>query len=116
MSEQPMRVTPVAGPEHAVPWPTPQLPGSTMLTFWGDGDQTSETFTLPGDASIRMVIERGPFVLRVLNPDGTDGATLAPVPDGGMALGAIPQGGTYTLEVKAPGKWGITVVFFNAAK
>jgi len=112
VSEQPTRVAPVAGPERAVPWPTPPIPGTSMLTFWGSGDQTSEPFTLPGDASVRMAIEEGPFVLRVLNPDGTDAATLAPVPDGGMALGAIPQGGTYTLEVKAPGRWGITVVFF----
>jgi hypothetical protein len=101
----------MAGPERAVPWPTPPIPGTSMLTFWGSGDQSTEEFTLPGDASMRMAAEKGPFVVRLLNPDGTDATKLAPVPNGGLALGAIPQGGTYTLEVKTPGRWGITVVF-----
>jgi hypothetical protein len=111
MSEQSARVAPLVGTEYAVPWPTPPLPGTSMLTFWGNGDQTSESFTLPCDASVRIAVETGPFALRVLNPDGTDATTLAPIPDGGLALGAIPHGGTYTLEVKAPARWGVTVVF-----
>ena len=109
------RVAPVTGAGKAVPWPTPPIPGTTLLTFWGTGDQLSEVFTLPGDASVRIAVEKGPFVLRVLNPDGSDATKIAPVPDGGMALGAIPHGGTYTLEVKAPARWGITVVFFAPA-
>jgi hypothetical protein len=52
--------------------------------------------------------------LRVLRPDGTEGAAVAPIPDAGMALAAIPEGGTYTLDVRTAGAWGITVVFLTA--
>lgn len=112
MSDTPAaRVEAVPGAERAVPWPTPPIPGTAMLTFWGDGDQCSEAFTLPSDGSMRIVAEKGPFVVRLLNPDGTDATSLAPVPNGGLALGAVPNAGTYTLEVKTPGRWGITIVY-----
>jgi hypothetical protein len=112
MSDTPTpRVAALPGAERAIPWPTPPIPGTSMLTFWGSGDQSTEEFTLPSDASMRMIAETGPFVVRLLNPDGTDTTELAPVPNGGLALGAIPQAGTYTLEVKTPGRWGITVVY-----
>jgi hypothetical protein len=113
MSEQP--VAPLSahhGPEYAVPWPTPPIPGTELITFWGTGPATTEPFVLPGDASVRIAVEKGPFTLRVLRPDGTDGATLAPIPDAGLALGAIPQGGTYTLDVQTTGNWGVSIVFF----
>ncbi len=105
------RMIPLNGPEHAVPWPTPFLPGTTMLTFWGTGDRVTEPFVLTGDASVRIAAEKGPFVMRVLHPDGTDATALAPLPNGGLGLGAIPRAGTYALEVRAPGTWGVTVVF-----
>jgi|GEM_PF-2782007 len=114
MSEQPAeRLAPRHGPEQAVPWPTPHIPGTAMLTFWGVGDQTTQEFTLPGDASMRIAVEKGPLTVRVLRPDGSEGATLAPIPNAGLALGAIPTGGTYTLEVQTLGAWGITIVFMT---
>jgi hypothetical protein len=82
-----------------------------MLSFWGKGDAVTEPFELPGDASVRIAVEAGPLELRVLRPDGTTGADVAPIPNAGLALAAIPAGGTYTLEVKTAGSWGITVVF-----
>ena len=112
MSEKPAAVAPKHGAEHAVPWPTPPIPGTSVLTFWGSGDRTTDSFVLPGDASVRIVAEKGPLALRVLRPDGTDGATLAPA-GGGMTLGMIPAGGTYTLDVRAPARWGVTVVFIT---
>jgi hypothetical protein len=112
----PAPLTPHHGPENAVPWPTPPIPGTELITFWGTGSATTEPFTLPGDASVRIAIETGPLVLRVLNPDGTDGtdgATVAPIPNAGLALAAIPQGGTYTLAVETTGNWGISIVFMT---
>ncbi len=115
MSDRPPApIAPRHGAEFAVPWPTPPIPGTALVTFWGSGDATSEPFTLPGDASVRIAAETGPFALRVLNPDGTDGAAIAPVPTGGLALGAIPRGGTYTLDVRTAGRWGVTVVFASS--
>jgi hypothetical protein len=67
---------------------------------------------LPRDASIRIAIQSAPFTLHVLLPDGSAGATIAPIASAGLALGAIPQGGTYTLKVQTAGNWGITIVFF----
>ena len=111
MSDAPAaRVAPVAGADSAVPWPTPPIPGTSVLTFWGTGDQSTEAFVLPGDASVRIIAETGPIAVRVLNPDGSDGAKLAPA-GRGLALGAIPAGGTYTLEVRTPGRWGVTLVY-----
>ena len=112
MSDQTAAVTAKHGAEHAVPWPTPPIPGTSMFTFWGNGDQTTEAFVLHGDASVRIVAEKGPLTLRVLCPDGTDGAQISPV-GGGMSLGMIPAGGTYTLDVRAPARWGVTVVFMT---
>lgn len=100
------------GTEHAVPWATPPIPGTHQLSFWGHGDGVTEPFVLPGDASVRVVVETGPFVLRVLRPDGSEGAPQVPVPNPGLALSAIPAGGTYTLEVRTSGSWGVTVVYF----
>jgi hypothetical protein len=72
MSDRPPApIAPRHGAEFAVPWPTPPIPGTALVTFWGSGDATSEPFTLPGDASVRIAAETGPFALRVLNPDGT---------------------------------------------
>lgn len=99
------------GPEHAVPWPTPPIPGTALVTFWGTGDATTEPFEVSEEASVRMAVETGPFAVRVLNPDGTDAADLAPVPRPCMALGSIPAAGTYTLAVRATGAWGVTVAF-----
>jgi hypothetical protein len=104
-------VVPVADAENAIPWPTPVLPGTSVLTFRGYGNGRTEPFVLPGDASVRIAAERGPFALRVLRPDGTDAVNPANMPFGGLGLGAIPEGGTYTLEVRTPERWGITVVF-----
>jgi hypothetical protein len=84
-----------------------------MLTFWGTGDATTQAITLPSDASVRIAVEKGPMTLRVLRPDGSEGASIAPIPNAGLALGAISQAGTYTLEVKTEGKWGVTVVFMT---
>jgi hypothetical protein len=84
-----------------------------MLTFWGTGDAATQEFTLPADASVRIAVEKGPMALRVLRPDGTEGATVAPIPDAGLALAQIPAGGTYRLEVRTAGSWGITVIFFT---
>jgi hypothetical protein len=102
------------GPEKAVPWPTPPIPGTSMITFWGKGDAATEEFALPADASVRIAVETGPATVRVLRPDGTEGATVAPIPNAGMALAQIPAAGTYALEVRTAGSWGITVVFFTA--
>jgi hypothetical protein len=108
-------LAPMHGQEKAVPWPTPPIPGTSMLTFWGSGDATTQEFALPSDASVRIAVERGPFALRVRRPDGSDGADIAPIPDAGLGLGAITEGGTYTLEVRTGGSWGITIVFFSKA-
>jgi hypothetical protein len=104
-------VAPAPGAENAIPWPTPMLPDTAMLTFRGYGSQSTAAFVLPGDASVRIAAERGPFVLRVIRPDGTDAVSPAKMPYGGLGLGAIPAGGTYTLEVRTAERWGITVVF-----
>jgi hypothetical protein len=107
-------LAPMHGPENAVPWPTPPIPGTSMLTFWGTGDANTQEFTLPSDASVRIAVEKGPFALRVLRPDGTDGANIATIPNAGLGLGAIPKGGTYTLDVRTSGSWGISIVFMTA--
>lgn len=107
-------LAPLHGPENAVPWPTPPIPGTAMLTFWGSGDATTQPFTLPGDASVRIAVEKGPLTVRVLRSDGSDGANIAPIPNAGLGLGAIPEGGIYTLDVRTTGSWGITIVFMAA--
>jgi hypothetical protein len=104
-------IAPVSGAENAIPWPTPPLPGFSMITFRGYGDGRTEPFVLPGDASVRIAAERGPFVLRVVRPDGTDAVNPANMRYGGLGLGAIPQGGTYAFEVRTAAGWAITVVF-----
>jgi hypothetical protein len=81
------------------------------MTFSGNGDATTQEFALPTDAALRIAVEKGPLALRVLRSDGTEGATLSPIPTAGLALGAIPQAGTYTLEVRTLGRWAVTVVF-----
>jgi hypothetical protein len=106
-------LAPIHGPEKAVPWPTPPIPGTSTLTFWGSGDATTQQFTLPGDASVRIAVEKGPLTVRVLRGDGTDAADIAPIPNAGLGLGAIPEGGTYTLDVRTAGSWGITIVFMT---
>lgn len=106
--------TPLAalhGPEHAVPWATPPIPGTVQVTFWGTGDATTEFFATASEASVRMAVETGPFEVLVKREDGTSGADIDPVPDGCLALGSIPKAGTYRLEVRATGNWGVTVIF-----
>lgn len=105
------RIAAVSGPENAILWPTPTLPGTTMLTFRGYGNGSTEPFVLSGDAAVRIAAERGPFALRVVRPDGTDAVNPASMPFGGLGLGAILEGGTYALEVKTPERWGVTIVF-----
>ena len=106
-------LAPMHGPQHAVPWPTPTIPGTAMVSFWGSGDRTTREFTLPGDASVRIAVETGPLTLRVLRPDGTEGAAAATMPGAGLGLAPIAAGGTYVLEVQAKGAWGVTVVFMT---
>lgn len=101
----------VPGAENAIRWPTAMVPGASALTFRGYGDGRTEPFALPGDASVRIVAERGPFVLRVVRPDGSDAVRPANMGYGGFGLGAIPEGGTYAFEARAPGLWGVTVLF-----
>jgi hypothetical protein len=115
MSEQTAElVAGVPGAENAIRWPTPMLPGVLVLTFRGHGDGRTESFVLPGDASVRIVAERGPFVLRVVRPDGSDAVKPADMSYGGFGLGSITEGGAYAFEARAVGAWGITVLFAGA--
>lgn len=104
-------LAPLHGPDHAVPWPTPPIPGTVQITFWGTGDATTEFFATASEASVRMAVETGPFEVCVLREDGTSGADLAAVPRACLALGSIPAAGTYRLDVRATGNWGVSVVF-----
>lgn len=107
------RLAPMHGPENALPWPTPPIPNTSMLTFWGSGNAVTQAFALPSDASMRIATEKGPTTIRVLRPDGTAGADVTPLPEAGLGLAAIPEGGTYTLDVQTTGSWGITIVFMT---
>jgi hypothetical protein len=112
MSDHPAKpIAPMHGPKNAAPWPVPLPPDASVMTFSGNGDATTQEFELPSDGALRIAVEKGPMVLRVLRSDGTEGATLSPIPTAGLALGAIPQAGTYTLEVQTSGRWAVTVVF-----
>jgi hypothetical protein len=91
------RPAPVHGVQHAIAWPIPVPSGCSALTFRGAGVQTTEEFLLPGNA--------------VRRPDGSTLADVADLPNGGLAIMAIPEGGTYTIEVRAPARWGVTVVY-----
>ncbi|MBM3982435.1 MAG: hypothetical protein FJ304_19625 [Planctomycetes bacterium] len=106
------RVAPRYGAEHAVPWATPPIPGTVLVTFRGTGDGTSEPFAIPAAASVR-VSAVGALVLRVVRADGAVGATIN-APAGGQALAELPHAGTYALDVRASGEWGVTVVYFDA--
>jgi hypothetical protein len=76
MSDQPAKlIAPMHGPNNAVPWPTPLPPHASVMTFSGNGDATTQEFALPSDAALRIAVEKGPMVLRVLKLDGTEGAT-----------------------------------------
>jgi hypothetical protein len=106
------RPAPVHGVQHAIAWPIPVPSGCSALTFRGAGVQTTEEFLLPGNAVLRIAAEKtGPFLLRVRRPDGSTLADVADLPNGGLAIMAIPEGGTYTIEVRAPARWGVTVVY-----
>lgn len=107
------RLAPMAGLQYAVPWPTPLIPGAAIISFWGAGDQTTQEFTLPAEASLRMAVEKGPLTVHVRRPDGSEPAPVSPIPTAGLALAAIPEAGTYYLEVEATGAWGISIVFLN---
>jgi hypothetical protein len=104
------RPAPLHGARHAMPWPTPLPPGCSALSFYGAGGQATQAFVLAGDAALRIGAEKGPFVLHVRRPDGS-ALEVADLPEGGLALMAIPEGGTYTLEIQAPARWAVTVVF-----
>jgi hypothetical protein len=111
MSDHAKPIAPMHGLKNAVPWPVPLPPDASVMTFSGNGDAATQEFALPSDAALRITVEKGPMVLRVLKSDGTEGATLMPIPTRGLALGAIPQAGTYTLEVRTSDRWAVTVVF-----
>lgn len=103
-------IAPVAGDENAIPWVTPPLPGTEVITFRGYGDGRTEAFVLPGDASVRIAAERK-LELRVVRPDGSDAVGPARMSFGGLGLGAIPEAGNYAFEAKTAAGWAITVVF-----
>lgn len=102
---------PMYGAEHAIPWPIPLPAGCSTLSFRGAGNQTTREFVLPRDGALRIAAENGPFTLHVRRPDGTALRDVANLPDGGLALMAISKGGTYTLAIRAPARWGVTIVF-----
>lgn len=106
------RSAPRYGAEHAVPWATPPIPGTALVTFRGRGDGTSEPFAIPAAASVR-VSAVGALALRVARADGTEVVTVN-APHGGQALAELPHAGTYALDVRAGGEWGVTVVYFDA--
>jgi hypothetical protein len=108
----PDRPAPMHGVEHTVPWPIPLQPGSSVLSFSGSGNQTTQPFALPGDAALRIVIESGPLFLRVLLPDGSQVGNQSKMAGPGLALDSIPIGGMFTLEVLATARWGITVIYY----
>lgn len=108
----PGRLPPKHGIEHAVPWPIPpQPPGASVLSFWGSGDQVTEPFTLDGDAVLRIAIEKGLLLLRLLCPDGSELGQPTTMPGPGLAMDDIPVPGTFVLEVRAEGRWAISVVY-----
>jgi hypothetical protein len=109
------RLPPLHGIEHVVPWPIIRLPpGASVMSFWGSGDQTTQAFVLHGDASLRIVIERGLLFLRVLCPDGREVGHQTTMPGPGLAIDDIPIAGTFMLEVRASGRWAITVIYASA--
>jgi hypothetical protein len=83
------------------------------MSFWGSGDQITEPFTLHGDAVLRIGIEKGLLLLRVLRPDGSELGQQATMPGPGLALDDIPIAGTFMLEVRSSGRWGISVIYFE---
>ena len=106
------RLRPMHGIEQAVPWPIPpQAAGASVMSFWGSGDQITEPFTLDGDAALRIVIERGLLLLRIVCPDGRELGQQTRMPGPGLALDDIPIAGTFMLEVRAEGRWAISVVY-----
>ncbi|MCS6863718.1 MAG: hypothetical protein RMJ56_01815 [Gemmataceae bacterium] len=110
-----LRLAPRLGLPYAVPWPTPLIPGASIISFWGVGNQITQEFTLPAEASLRLAVQQGPFVVHVRCRDGSEPAPVAPLSTPGLALAAIPAAGTYYLEVEATGAWGISIVFFTPA-
>jgi hypothetical protein len=106
------RLRPMYGIEHAVPWPIPpQTPGASVMSFWGSGEQITEPFVLHGDAALRIVIERGLLLLRVLCPDGSELGSQTTMPGPGLAMDDIPIAGRFLLEVRASDRWAITVIY-----
>jgi hypothetical protein len=76
-----------------LPWPTPLPPDASVMTFSGNGDATTQEFALQSDAAPRIAVEKGPMALRVLKSDGTEGATLRPIPTSGFGAGRNPTSG-----------------------
>jgi hypothetical protein len=96
---------------HAIPWPIPpQTPGALIISFWGSGDQTTEPFVLHEDAALRIAIEQGVLLMRVLCPDGSELGHQTTMPGPGLAMDDIPVGGSFLLEVRASGRWGVTLI------
>jgi hypothetical protein len=102
--------TPIPSGGGPVSWPTPLPTGTQSFTFRGDGNGTTEEFTLEGDAALRIVADKGPFKLRVRRADGKFLKDEADLPNGGQALMAIAKKGRYAIVVEGRGKWGVTVV------
>ncbi len=102
---------PISGTNTPIPWPLPLPPEMQTLTFRGEGNNTTEEFTLQADAALRIIVENGPFTLRVRKADGTFLSDVARVADKGLALMAIPERGRYSLVIDSSSRWGVTVVY-----
>ena len=102
---------PVTSGGGPISWPAPLPPGAKSMTFHGEGNGTTEEFTLEGDGALRIDAKKGPFKLRVRRADGRFLKDVADLPDGGQALMAIPKAGRYSLVIEARGRWGVTVVY-----
>jgi len=58
-----------------------------------------------------IVTDSGPLTLRLERDDGMLRDDFLPIPEGGGgAMAALPAGGTYSLLIDAPGRWGVTIV------
>jgi hypothetical protein len=102
---------PVAGVENSVPWPYPPPAGAQALTFRGSGNATTGTFSLDGDAALRIVTEGSPITLKIKRADGTFLAEAVELPDGGHGLMAIPEGGVYSFVIESSARWGVTALW-----
>jgi hypothetical protein len=103
---------PLAGPENMVWWPYPHTPGKQALVFRGSGNAETGEFTLDGEAALRIVMEAGPYTLRIRRADGTFLHQVPKDSKGGLALTEINEGGgTYSLVIETPARWEVTIVY-----